>query len=279
MAGVKFSGWEKVGLRLDYEKSSRDISDYQGNRPLLLSTVPGEHAADDWENHPQLRKYHETDRDRTEYRARVDFFPNSKINLGLTGSYNQDDYGDGFFGLNEATVEMWTIDAGFYPRENVNLSAYYTHENYDSSQSSRTFRNTTQAADPTRNWFANSEDDVDTYNVSLNLQNVGKNEALELGFDYTYSNTESMIAVTATTQTTAPLPDLRNKLRSYSVYGKYQLNNKSTIRLAVELGKLSSDDFGLDNVLPDTLSNVLLLGESSPQYDLTLVSLSYSYRF
>jgi hypothetical protein len=42
---------------------------------------------------------------------------------------------------------------------------------------------------------------------------------------------------------------------------------------------LKATDFAVDGILPDTLSNVLLLGEGSPRYDLTLVSLSYRYRF
>jgi MtrB/PioB family decaheme-associated outer membrane protein len=279
LAGLKLYGWEGFALSLDYEKSDRDIADYKHDRPFQESTISGGRSIEEWENHPLIRKYFLTDREREEYRFRLDFFPTTNLNFALTGSFNEDDYGDGFFGLNEATVDMWTLDAGFYPRENVSLTAYYTNEKYEALQSSRTFANDIQADDPNRNWFANTEDDVDTYNVALNFENMGKNEALEFGFDYTFSDTETLIDVTAVSVNTLPLPLLTNEMTSYSVYGKYRLNDKSAIRLGVEYNELKATDFAVDGILPDTLSNVLLLGEGSPRYDLTLVSLSYRYRF
>ena len=53
----------------------------------------------------------------------------------------------------------------------------------------------------------------------------------------------------------------------------------SSVRLAAESSDLSTSDWALDGVEPDTLANVLLLGEDSPQYDLWLISASWSYRF
>jgi hypothetical protein len=38
-------------------------------------------------------------------------------------------------------------------------------------------------------------------------------------------------------------------------------------------------DFALDNVEVNTLANVILLGNESPDYDVTLVGLSYYYKF
>jgi hypothetical protein len=53
----------------------------------------------------------------------------------------------------------------------------------------------------------------------------------------------------------------------------------SSVRLSVENNRLSTTDFGLDNVMPATLSNVLLTAETSANYDVLFVQGSWTYRF
>ena len=58
-----------------------------------------------------------------------------------------------------------------------------------------------------------------------------------------------------------------------------ELNERSAVKLRAERGKLSVDDFALDNVTQDTMHNVLTLGQPTQGYSLWLVSASWSYRF
>ena len=149
-------------------------------------------------------------------------------------------------------------------------------------QSGRSFRNTVTSTDPDSNWFATSADEVDTYNVSLAFSEIGADrgwKGFSIGFDYTYSKTESLIEVTAVTSRTAPLPALSSKLRSFGGWASLDVGTRSSIRLTVESSKLDTADFGLDNVVPDTLSNVLTLGESAANYDIILVTGSWTFRF
>ena len=62
--GIRFNGLETAAFQFDFRQSSRDIDEYIGNTPLLESHLPGVVDEDDWENHPLLRKYFETDRER-----------------------------------------------------------------------------------------------------------------------------------------------------------------------------------------------------------------------
>jgi MtrB/PioB family decaheme-associated outer membrane protein len=281
VGGIKIGALEHASFSFDYRNASRDVTAYIGNTPLIESHLPGEVEEDEFENHPLLRKYFLTDRDREELRVRADFFPAPQFNAGLSANYYEDDYGEGYFGLNEAKVRMASVDLGWYPVEHVALVGYYTREEYDSDQSSRSFA-PGQDADPLRNWFAESRDDVDTWNLSLSFSDVGAEhgwKGFDFGFDFTHSNTESEIDVTAVTLATAPLPDLRSKLRSVSAWAMIDVGVRSSIRLVVENSKLDTSDFGLDNVLPDTLANVLLLGESAANYNIILVTGSFTYRF
>ena len=282
LAGVSFRGWSMATLKFDFRSSSREVSEYIGNAPLINSFLPGVIGEDDWQNQPLLRKYFLTDRDRDEYRVRADFFPSTQINFGFAGSYLKDDYDAGFFGLNEATIKSWTVDAGWYPQEHVALTGFYTFEEYDASQSSRFLHNSNSTGDPRNNWFADTEDSVDTYNIALTFTDVGADrgwKGVEFGMDYTFSNTESVIDVVSVSEDTAPLPDLQSKMQTFSIWGSIAVGDSSSIRLTAESAKLKSKDWALDNVDTDTLAWVLLLGQSAANYDLWLISASWSYRF
>jgi MtrB/PioB family decaheme-associated outer membrane protein len=283
-AGVNFNNWERASFSFDFETSERDINAYDGRRTLVLSHLPGAVGEDDFENLPGLRKYNQTDRERDEYRVRADFFPSTVFNFALTGSRFEDDYNDteGLFGLQKSKVTTWTLDAGVYPQDGLSITAYYTMQRYDSEQSGRSWTNAGNATDPGSNWFADAEDDVNTWNIALSYEVPGESSGggMTFGMDYTVSDVASDIVVTgAANITTAPLPTLVSDMRSWTLFGSYAINANSALRLAYEKQELTTRDFALDNVPLDGLANVLLLGRSAANYDLSLLMLSYIYRY
>lgn len=282
LAGVTLRNWSAGSLSFDYRNASRDVSDYVGNLPLAASHVPGTIGDEDYENHPLLRKYFLTDRDRDQYRVRADFAPATTVNLGLAASYAKDDYDDTYFGLNAAKVRSLSIDGGWHPQETIALTGFYTKEKYEASQSGRSFFNAASALDPANDWFADSTDKVDTWNVALTFSDIGLERGwrgLDFGLEYTVSDTTSDIDVVAASAATGPLPRLNARMRTFALWGSMPVTLHSSVRLAAESSDLSTSDWALDGVEPDTLANVLLLGEDSPQYDLWLISASWSYRF
>jgi len=281
-AGFTYRGWSMASVKFDYRNSRRNVSEYIGNVPLLVSTVPGSIEDNDFQNHPLLRKYFLTDRDRNEYRFRADFFPDARINIGFAANYQKDNYAVGYFGLNNARIKGWSLDAGWYPAKNIVLTGFYTNEKYDSSQSSRYFFSETSVTNPDNDWFADTTDRVDTYNIALRFNEIGADrgwKGVELGLDYTYSNTASVIDVFAVTRDTQPLPDLLSKLQAFSIWGNFAVSGRSSIRLTAESSRLKTEDWGLDGVVTDTLPQVLLLGQRAANYKLWLISTSWSYRF
>ena len=285
LAGVSLRGWTRGSLSLDLRTADRDVDAYTGNAPLLASFLPGQVSADDYENHPLLRKYYLAARTRDEARLRADFTPSTVVNLGFAASYAEDDYDDGYFGLTQAEVRSMSVDAGWHPRETVALTGFYTKEKYESAQSARAFFNDFSAGDPGFDWNADSTDKVDTWNFAITFSEIGKERGwngLDFGFDYTFSNTRSDILVTAGDLVfgdVGPLPQLQAKMRTFTLWGRFALGVHSSIRLAAESSELSTSDWALDGVVPDSLANVLLLGEGTPNYDLWLVSGAWTYRF
>lgn len=283
LAGVLLRGWSQGSLNVDYRSSNRDVSKYVGNLPLLNSWLPGQVDEDEYGNHPLLRKYYLTDRDRDQYRLRADFAPSAVVNLGFAASYAEDDYNSSdYFGLNNAKVRSLSIDAGWHPQEHIALTGFYTKEKYDAAQAARAFFNDASANDPANDWFVDSQDKVDTWHFALTFSELGKErgwKGVDFGFDYTFSNTRSDIDVRAVTLYTEPLPQLQAKMRTFTLWGSAQVGQSSSIRLAAENAELATRDWALDGVAPDTLANVLLLGESAANYDLWLISASWRYQF
>ena len=282
LAGVSLRGWSQGSLNFNYRRSKRDVSEYVGNVPLITSYLPGEIEGDEYDNHPLLRKYFLTDRDRDEYRLRADFAPAATVNLGIAAGYAEDDYDDNYFGLNGAKVRSMSVDAGWYPQEHISMTGFYTREKYDAAQSARAFFNDASAADPANDWFVDTHDKVDTWHLALTFTDLGEErgwKGLDFGLDYTFSDTRNDIDVTAVSALTAPLPALQAELRTFTLWGSAQVSPNSSLRLAAESSDLTTSDWALDGVAPDTLANVLLLGEDAANYDLWLISASWRYQF
>jgi MtrB/PioB family decaheme-associated outer membrane protein len=282
LAGIRLTSWQNVSSSLDYRHSDRNIDEYVGNLPFQESHLPGAVPPDAWQNHPWQRKYNLTDRERDELRFRLDWFPVSEFNIGVTGRNWKDDYDKGAFGLNEARANSWSLDFAYHPADKVFLSAFYTRETWKANQSNREILSfdTNSAWREDGDWWADTEDVADTLNFHAGFDQLGKAETLSFGFDYTLSNVESRINVTsAGFSETSPLPTLKNELRSFVIYGQMDINDRSAISLRAERGKLTVDDFSLDNVTQDTMARVLTLGQPTQDYELWLISASWSYRF
>jgi hypothetical protein len=162
------------------------------------------------------------------------------------------------------------------------LSAFYTRETWKANQSNRQIISYTPSTAwrEDGDWWADTEDTADTYNFHAGFDDLGKTEQFSFGFDYTVSNVESRINIAGNDFVEiSPLPALKNKLRTFVIYGQMDVNERSAVMLRAEKGKLTVDDFGLDNVTQDTMARVLTFGQPTQDYDLWLISASWSYRF
>ncbi len=282
LAGISMRGWGSGSFSFDYRSASRDVSEYVGNAPLIQSQLPGTVDDDEYENHPLLRKYFLADRDRDEWRFRADFAPGPVVNVGFAGSYAKDDYDESRFGLTQAKVRSVGVDAGWYPQEHISLTGFYTKEKFDAAQSGRSFFNAASAEDPANDWSTDTRDKVDTWNFAMTFTDVGADRGwpgLDFGLDYTVSNTRSDIDVMAASAATEALPQLQAKIRSFTLWGSLAVSANSRLRLTAENADLTTRDWALDGVVPDTLANVLLLGENAANYDLWLITGFWIYRF
>jgi hypothetical protein len=208
--------------------------------------------------------------------------PSETWTLGLNGSHLRDDYEHSEMGLTGSTMNTFTLDTSYFPAEHVTSYAFYTYERLTSDQDGRQFSGgavkLTQAADPTRDWLADHRDRVDTVGGGVTTTVI--DDLLDLGVDYVFSRSKSNVEVTAgPSLTTAPLPTSITRLNSLSVHGTYRLRQDVLLKVRYRIEKFTSTDWAVDDVEPDTLANVVTLGEDSPDYTVHVVAMSFAYRF
>ncbi len=282
--GLRSQVSSRVSAGLRYARSDRDGSTYVGNEPFVSSYDPRYTATVDgeWENHPDLRKYYLADRERDTLTLFANFLPSHSVSIGFSANYTDDDYDASEFGLTRSTIENYTLDASYMASENTSLYAFATVEDHETDQDGRAFRGGNlklpQASDPTRDWTVRHRDDMNSLGVGFTHALI--EDRLDIGADYVYAKSDGKIDVTTgSSLESEPLPDLRTNLHALSLYGGYKLKTDVFLKVRYHYEQYDSDDWALDDVESDTLANVLTLGDTSPDYDVHVVTLSLEYRF
>jgi MtrB/PioB family decaheme-associated outer membrane protein len=279
---------DALALKLAFRHEQRRTDRYDGNRPLVATHLPGTIAADDFENHPLLRKYYLAERDRDQLRLRGDLLLHETLSLGLSAGWSEDDYLDDGFGLNNARVLSLATDLSWAPTQQLRLSLFASRDRYDSEQSGRSFRGTVPAdlTNPARNWQVDARDRFDSAGLELELPDaggwlpgwraLGLAGELTLKAGYHHARSRGEIDVdSGPALTTAPLPDLQTRLDNFHLQARYQLSQAASLRLAFEHERYRSSDFAFDGIGLTTASNVLLVGEQSPRYRANWVTLAW----
>jgi len=218
---------------------------------------------------PLLRKYNMASRTRDSAGLRADMSAWQTVNFGFGVDYANDDYSKSQIGLTESRDVTYSADASALLAENTSLHFFLTREKIKSSQAgSQLFS--------TPDWTGENNDAVDTAGIGVKHALI-KNK-LDIGADYTKSYSRGEVVV----NTGAPdpaFPDLISKLGSVKLYATYRLQDNMSLHGAYWYESYKSENWQLDGVTPDTISNVLALGEQSPSYFVNVVMLSLRYKF
>jgi MtrB/PioB family decaheme-associated outer membrane protein len=278
-AGLRGVLSPRLNYRVDYKWAERRYDEYDGRAPYVAGHLPGSVAPDSFENHPNLRKFNMANRDRNQTEARLDFQPTEVLSLGMRYRYSRDDYDDERFGLDNSSSRSITLDAGYYPVQQISLSGFYAVDRYETSQLGRDWPgNMPQLAfSPLRNWFADHDDRIDTASISLQFTDIarryetltraGLNQQLDMGIDLLFMRTRGEIDVTTgSALSAAAFPDTVNRLNSQSIWARYQFSSQWYARMSIERNRFDSQNYAVDGVNINTLANVILLGQQSPDY-------------
>lgn len=280
-----------VSLRVEGEVSEREGSEYEGNLPFLEGTTRQHLAAlgpgELFENNPDLRKFYFADRERSRARGTLTLMPLDWLDLSFAVDNTDDDYDHTDIGLRRSRAFTYTFDVSISPWERFTTHAFYSNERFRARQSGHAFTGTNaeaDLADPARRWRASDEDDIDTVGWGFDLHLFENRLTLE--GDAIYSRSEDQIAVDTRLAppmvlpgTPTAFPTIQSDLWAVSLATRYRFTENVSLRLGYVFERLEVDDWSVDQLLPATLPRVLTTGQSTPDYDVHLVALSFIYEF
>lgn len=271
-----------------FTRSERTASTYDstvpfvsGHNPDYVATLVGNQL---FENDPLLRRYHLTDRDRDEVSASLNFYPSDTIGLSLLALLANDDYPGAVTGLQESDKRSLAADLSYAPGSNWTASFYYNYDNYENLQ--RGYARTgggnptpfypQSVRNPGNNWAMQSEDDVYTIGAGLDWEFMAGR--LDLSVDTNYTDARTETTPFSTGQAYLSLPDVTTEITSVSLQTDYQLRPDRELSFAYIYERYKSADWSLDGTEANSLSNILLMGNGSPEYAAHIFQLSLVIR-
>ncbi len=281
--GYRYDGWD----RDDQERDETDTDRYwarfrfdSGSIVDFRATVGSESRGgsnyeqlvnDDFApQNPLMRKYNMASRDRTDFEARFDISPLDALGLGLGATWADEDYSKSSnVGLRKAEYLNYTFDGDYNWNDVANFYAVYSYEKYNSKQ-----QGSQAYADP--DWSARSRDEFDTVIFGVRLPQIFNR--IDVDVDYTFAKSEGRNRV-STSGLQSSYPELTTDRKTLSVSASYAFSNALSFKAGWLYEDYSSDDWALDGIEPDTMQNLLTLGQDAYDYDVNVFMLSFKYRW
>ncbi|MDH3671578.1 MAG: MtrB/PioB family decaheme-associated outer membrane protein [Gammaproteobacteria bacterium] len=249
---------DNFSLLMKAELSDRSISNYMAVPEIFPP------------QNPLMRIYNMADRERVMFGMQVMATPRETVSIGAGVEHAKNDYDRSVIGLLSSDELSVNLDASMQLSEKTSLYVFWNRQQISSKQAgSSTFFSTP-------NWL---QDEDDTFNATgIGFRHTIVKNKIDIGADYAYVRSRGEITV-STVVPDPSFPDLETRLNSLKVYVDYRLKENLSLKGTVWYEDYDTDDWQLDGVQPDTIPNVLTLGETSPSYDLYVVGLSIRYRF
>ncbi len=292
-AALDWTPFDWLLARLTYRPSFRRVDKYD-TFAHLSHTVVEELTASDFAQSQStlLRKFDEGERDRQRVDLLLQFFPLETLAATLTGSWINDDYIDGRFGLRDATTWSAGFDLNWTPVERVAVFGGYTHESIFQKQRSRsrpvTGSTTFDFAD--FDWISDNTDTVDTFHVGASVALIPRRLDWNVSANYSYAlgriETRNPVAPTSGTAvqqssaTAKRMPAFEDALLRLDTALRYHFLKQWTASLGYAFESFQKNDWRTDRLNPfiPGVSSVWL-GNDLRNYDAHIVGLTLRYAF
>jgi MtrB/PioB family decaheme-associated outer membrane protein len=163
--------------RATYKPSWRRINEYNTFAHIAHTVIEDELAPAEAAQTQSvlLRKFDEGERDRQQADITLQFTPFETLTIGLNGTWRNDDYLGGRFGLRDATTWSAGVDATWTPQEQVTVSGSYVYESIFQKWKSRNRDVATVAGQSVVsdfedwNWISDALDRVHTLQIGARI--------------------------------------------------------------------------------------------------------------
>jgi MtrB/PioB family decaheme-associated outer membrane protein len=233
---------------------------------------PSTYGIANWLESPQnplLRKYNLAERTRDTVGLRADVAVSDEVTFGVNADYSNDDYSSSTIGLLDGRDTSVGADLSYALNHDARVYLYANSEEVRSRQAG-------SQAFAQADWWARTKDRINV--VGAGIKHVLMKGKLELGGDISYSRSRSDIAMEPATSS-ASFPTARVDFESLKLYATYHLRENLSLIGSYWYEHYNADDWRLDGVQPDTVSNLLAFGNQAPNYTQNVVRVSLRYRF
>jgi MtrB/PioB family decaheme-associated outer membrane protein len=240
-----------VTFRAKYEYSKRDGSGFE------------EHLLDDVGEQPETRHYDIANRKRTRVTGTVSVTPVAWVSLNGSVWTGHDDYFETGFGLRDNENRAYGIGFDAAPVDTVSFGVNYGREKYTANQYSRT-ANPLSATDksfldPTRDWWLDQDDKVNTFRADLDLLKAIRKTDIRLSYDlsdgkatYVYNmKPEQRVFTTVPLQQLSPV---KNRLSTAKADVQYFVRPNVALGVAYWFEDYKVEDFALSEAAIGSLA-------------------------
>lgn len=262
--GRGFSEVSENTFRASYDLISRqyfsvragvDVSERRGEGFVLQGV---DYEVQNAGEQPGLRYYDEADRDRTRGNVVLTLTPVDVASVYFSFSGGKEEYmaddsvppGREFFGLLDADISSWNVGASFNPTDTVAIGANYGRDKYSALQKSRNANPPPDASwtDPNRNWTLDNDEEVNNFNLFVDLTRALRNTDVRLSYDFSDSNNSFLhggprIAALSALGQFVPLPDVTNSWHRLMADVKYFFARNIGVGVGYYYEKLDVSDF------------------------------------
>jgi hypothetical protein len=277
-----------------------------------------------------MRRFNMADRDRHKLRTSINWQTTQRLSFQGGFEFSNDDYFNSAYGLQSSREWDFNLDASYAVSDSLSANVFYTHQNQLAKTAGNTYtansnaatvnnggaatqlagssscnnyttllqRNLNNKLDPCNNWFADMQNEVDVFGLSLAKNGLmhGKlslsgNFVFSLANTYTdvrggsYANNPRLAAGSPSTSTAAfyipatNLPPVVTDTFDISLTAQYAIDKSSSIRALYSYMRMNSRDYAYDGMQPGGLAAVLPTYETAPVYSVHAVGLAYTYSF
>jgi MtrB/PioB family decaheme-associated outer membrane protein len=224
-------GW--LVVRAQYEHSNRTGDGFE---EIAFSSV---------NEQVSLRQFDISDRVRDRFSTVLQVAPLETMGVTATVGFGRDDRPDDFFGLLDNHHAFYTIAADFTPLPDVTAGVSYGRESFDTLQRSRQANPGPQFDDPTRDWEADGDEDVDTFTANLELPQLAPRTGVRLAFDYSRGRSRYVYLLAPNSTLTPPeqLPPVRHVLQRTQADLTYDLSRRLALGVSYWFDRFDVSDF------------------------------------
>jgi MtrB/PioB family decaheme-associated outer membrane protein len=216
---------------------------------------------------PALGIYNLSNRDRDFFQLDTTWDPTAGVSIAVAGTFANDVYRHSLLGLREGRERRVDSTLSFAPVEQLTLYV-------DGGYQSRATEQAGQFSSASAPWQALLKDRF----WNLGLGGHYATGRWDVAVDYAHAASAGATGV-GPVGFPGAFPDLKTRYDNARLAVGYAVSGALRLRLRYVYQNYAALDWALDNVLPATIPNLLALGAPADSHNVSLVALSFSYRF